>query len=323
MDQLLIGIDAGGTSTRVLIVDLRGRVRAYVVGAGVHPSQPLESQQHVQGAIQHALTDADASVAQVRSLVAGLAGYNGPATAAWAATCTALPGLVCPQHLVNDATLVHVAAGRPAPAALVLAGTGCNIVGVQADGTWVRATDFHVLPRVPAAVLALHAVLRILAGDAAPADAAFVQAVLVHWAVPTVAALWTLGRQGFRPDPGAYHSQMASLAPIVTTAAAAGSPLAQGVCDRTLAEVWLAVRVVSGGSTVAPVPVVVHGGVIESPYMLDGWRRTLAADERYRPTPLPVAPVVGAVQLAAAQVDQPLDHTHVMEQFHRLARMAT
>ncbi len=72
MDHLFLGIDAGGTHTRVMIVDQSAALRAYVEGPGVHPLHPIESQMHVHHAILRALAEAQGQIGRSYTLWPGL-----------------------------------------------------------------------------------------------------------------------------------------------------------------------------------------------------------------------------------------------------------
>ncbi|MBA3944556.1 MAG: hypothetical protein H0X37_08345 [Herpetosiphonaceae bacterium] len=184
------------------------------------------------------------------------------------------------------------------------------MLAVLPDGSTVRATDFRFVPRVPAAVLAMHTVLRVLADETQAADQSLVQAVLDYWEVADRETLWRLGSHGFLANPADYVGRMGGMAPLVTAAAVQGSPLARAICDRTVDEIWLGIHLVGRCCHASQVPRILHGSVIQSSYFSAAMARTntLPMNQRYVIQPIPVTPVVAAVLLAVEQADISLDH---------------
>lgn len=155
--------------------------------------------------------------------------------------------------------------------------------------------------------LANDSVLRILAGDADAADQTFVADVLHYWQVPDVEALRAIGQHGFVADRLERLARFSAMAPLVTEAAARGSPLAQGVCERAAEALVLGVRLLGTCFGASFVPVAVTGGVGRSTYMLQTIERLLREHTRpaYRVIDPTYPPVVGAVLLALQQINQP------------------
>ncbi|MEU5694723.1 BadF/BadG/BcrA/BcrD ATPase family protein [Actinosynnema sp. NPDC020468] len=122
-----VGLDAGGTATRALVLDVDGsRLGAGVAGgANPHSHPPEKAAEHVEQALRAALDGLDAR--KVQSGVLGMAGTSRMADPrvsvlfeqAWASS-----GLRCPMRVITDAEAAF-ASGSPAPDGTVLiAGTG-------------------------------------------------------------------------------------------------------------------------------------------------------------------------------------------------------
>lgn len=124
----VVGLDAGGTSTRALVLDLDGtRLGAGVAGGANPNSHPPElAATHISQALSAALDGLDA--AKVESGVLGMAGsskvlsdptVNALFEAAWTGA-----GLRCPMRVITDCEAAF-ATGSSAPDGTVLvAGTG-------------------------------------------------------------------------------------------------------------------------------------------------------------------------------------------------------
>jgi N-acetylglucosamine kinase-like BadF-type ATPase len=128
--DLVLGVDAGGTSTRALLATVRGEVVARGTAAGGNPiaighGQALRA---LDTALREVLVDVDP--ATVAHAVIGMAGDRSASTAALDSTWRAL-GLTCGYDVVGDA-LVAFAGATPARSGTVLiAGTGAIAVRVE------------------------------------------------------------------------------------------------------------------------------------------------------------------------------------------------
>jgi N-acetylglucosamine kinase-like BadF-type ATPase len=123
----VVGLDAGGTSTRALVLDLDGtRLGAGVAGGANPNSHPPElAAAHVREALTAALDGLDA--AKVEAGVLGMAGSSkltDPAVAALFEAAWVGSGLRCPLRVVTDCEAAF-ATGTASPDGTVLvAGTG-------------------------------------------------------------------------------------------------------------------------------------------------------------------------------------------------------
>ncbi|WP_173079746.1 N-acetylglucosamine kinase [Phytohabitans rumicis] len=134
-DPLVIGLDVGGTSTRALVVSVRGQQLGSGLAGGGNPTS--HGAEPAAAELGKALAEALAAVdpARVRAGIIGLAGVgrliaNPEARDAFERAWRAA-GLRCPLTVVGDA-LVAYASGTAAPDGTVLiAGTGAIAASVR------------------------------------------------------------------------------------------------------------------------------------------------------------------------------------------------
>ena len=133
-NPLVIGVDAGGTRTRVLVADLAGRVRGRADGAGANPvtgglDQALRL---LRTAMVSALGDADP--ATVGYVVLGLAGdtlTRQPEPARLLSAVLRQAGLHCPYTVVGDAVVAFAAGTAEPEGRLLISGTGSVAVRIR------------------------------------------------------------------------------------------------------------------------------------------------------------------------------------------------
>jgi N-acetylglucosamine kinase-like BadF-type ATPase len=266
----VLGIDVGGTSTRVLVADIDGRQAGAGHAAGANPiSHGLET---AVASLREALESALASVGPgaIAHAVLGVAGVNaygdsfGTAVAGvWRAT-----GLRCPATLRPDAEIVY-AAGSPAPHGFVLvSGTGAIAAQVR-DGAVAAAADGHgwLLGDDGSAFwLGREAVRACLAAGEGSGPATALRGA--------VARRYDLAPEGrdFASSAvtGAVYQRppvsLAELAPLVTAEAVAGDQVARGILDRAAAALLRSLATVhrrAGAPT--GLPAVLGGGVLLAP----------------------------------------------------------
>jgi glucosamine kinase len=227
--EVVIGVDGGGTRTRAMMATRAGQVLAYAETGPASPKHTANGETNVRHAINEVLAQAPCPITDVVALAAGLSGLDSPPDQQWAERWTTVPPLTCPRVDVNDAVVAHVGAFRSHPGILAVAGTGSNVLAVTEGGKHVRNGDFAHYAPAAAVHLAIDSVLRILAGDADGADQAFVEHVLDYWQVANIGALRAQGRTGFVADRLERLARLSAMAPLVTDAAARGSPLAHGL----------------------------------------------------------------------------------------------
>ncbi|RJE86107.1 hypothetical protein D3P07_18660 [Paenibacillus sp. 1011MAR3C5] len=177
----VIGIEGGGTHTRVLVCDLEGHQLAYLDNpraASVYKDS--NAVHNVRNSIAEALMIANVRPEDVRCVAAGIAGYDNPEDLAWVSELTALPGLHCPKLHMNDAVAAHAGALRARPGIVAISGTGSIILGITESREHIRNYDFHHYAFSAARFLAYDAVYEVLAGHAGASNEALVVSMLRH-----------------------------------------------------------------------------------------------------------------------------------------------
>lgn len=264
--DLVIGVDAGGTTTRAVLADADGRVLGTGVADGINQNSSGGSGvERLALAVRAAL--GEHPPARVRAGVLGVAGAGAAgharatadATAAWRGL-----GIDTDPRVVTD-LLSAYAAGEAGPTGSVLvAGTGAGAAAV-ADREVVRQADAAgwLLGDVGSAVwLAREALVAAVADLDGRGPATALTAPLLE-------------RLLGRPAPGAGVQEviaaayarpvaaLGALAPVVTAAAAAGDPGARTLVDRGAAGLLAALDAVRPAG--ADTPVVLAGALLTSP----------------------------------------------------------
>ncbi|MFK3983279.1 N-acetylglucosamine kinase [Micromonospora sp. NPDC050397] len=256
---LVLGADAGGTATRVVVATLDGRIVGRGRASAGNPvaTDPARTATALGAAIRDALAGHDPG--RVAGGVVGLAGVSrlaDPEVAEGYARRWSRAGLSCPIQPVGDA-LVAFAAGAPADTGTVLiAGTGAVaavldrgtigpiadglgwLLGDEGSGYWlglasVRATARALYRGRPSAPGSLGATVCAQVGATEPDD--------------FVTRVYQLDRD-----------RIAALAPVVASCARTGDPTAADIvrtAARRLADTLLSLHP-------APGPVVLAGGVL-------------------------------------------------------------
>ncbi|NUU62953.1 BadF/BadG/BcrA/BcrD ATPase family protein [Paenibacillus agri] len=267
--EVVIGVDGGGTHTRVMISSLDGRVLSYVESGAAWVHKDLQATHNVKQGIQEALQAADRTLDDVSGLAAGIAGYDSEEDLEWVKALTDLEGLNCPKWHYNDAVAAHYGALLTKPGIVALSGTGSIIVALKEDGQLIRNYDFHHYTRSGARFLAYDAVYEVLAGHTDGTDQELIEEMLRHWDVSTVQELWLLGQRGFTPDRRDRDRKFERFTPFITEAASKGSSLAGRVSDRAIYQLKVGIELVAPYLTSDTVPVAFIGSVINSSYFKD------------------------------------------------------
>jgi glucosamine kinase len=302
-EQVVIGVDGGGTYTRVLCADLEGNVLARTQAGGANPSKNADAEANIQQAIAQALGQAQRAPTQVVALVAGIAGLDEPADCEWAARFTTLPGCAVKPSCVNDAVVAWAGALALEPGIIIIAGTGCIIFGITETGREVRNYSFNHYAAATARHLTFATVFRILAGETTAADQPLIAQLLAYFGAATVRDLAEQAAQNAvitHPEQVRLYS---GCAPAITAAAAQGTPLARAVCDAAVAALAQGVRIVGSLFEGAVVPYALIGGVAQASYLQQQVIQTLSAptNKTYRAVTPAFSPETGAVLLGLQQ----------------------
>ncbi len=149
MTKFFLGADIGGTNTRVLIADEKGRA----IGFGdAGPGNPegigyAELSRVFQLALGKALHQAGCAPSELCGLGFGVAGFDWPSQTRATLEALVYPDMKAPARLVNDTILGLMAGAEAGWGVAVVSGTGCNCWGwdptrrkighVTGGGSWM------------------------------------------------------------------------------------------------------------------------------------------------------------------------------------------
>lgn len=304
--DVVVGLDGGGTATRVLCCALDGQPLGYAEagGASVQHNREEDARRHLQTAVQAALEQAGRSLADVRALAAGLAGLDKPEDQEWAQRLTFHEEIGGPRLHVNDAVVAHAGALLSKPGIIVIAGTGAITFGVNEAGRELRNYDFNQYADTAARALTLQCLHRLLVGDFDEEDGAFAQAILDFWEVANMEELWQAASQwGALPWTDKIH-KWGRMAPLVTRYAQEGAPLPRAVCREAAEQIGVSIRLLEAAFASRPVSVVLIGSAARSPYMQQAIAEVLdrRAPNTYHLTTPVLSSTAGAILLAFQQI---------------------
>lgn len=270
MNDCVLGMDSGGSKTRVAVADRQGRVLHFEVAAGLDPTaNPQWSAQ------LHALLQIPAKL-PLTAAVLGLPLHGELAEYSIAQHDAARQALPCPVVVENDVRIAFdgAFAGQGA-GVLILAGTGSmawasrnepgaeqvrvggwgDVFGDEGSAYWIGCQ---------ALILASRSL------DGRDAHPALTQSLLDHLGLaPEELAGWVYGLANRR-------AEIAALAEGVSTWAMAGEPAAIKVLDRAAAH--LAEHISTAWHRLGltgPATWSYAGGVFANPQMIDGIRRRI------------------------------------------------
>lgn len=246
--NLVVGVDAGGTASRAVVATLAGAV----VGRGsAGPGNPLSvgapaAARAVRDAVRAALARCSPA-----SVVRGVLGIAGPATASQFAPAWASLGLTCPMSVVGDVVTAFAAGSSSCSHGVVLiAGTGAIAASV-AGTSILRTVDG----------------LGWLLGDSGSGRWIGLQAVRAavrDWSSPFASAVAARVRVSSADDmvrwaQGLPLREIGDLAPLVCERARGHDPYAVKIVDAAATHLLAAVDELGAYG-----PVVLGGGLLAS-----------------------------------------------------------
>jgi len=262
IQEIVLGVDGGGSKTSCVAIDRQGNL----VGEGRAASSNRNSvgedlaRANLYQAITEALQQAGGQPAAVIAICLGMAGVDRAPerilVTGWVAQW--LPGV--PLLLHNDA-LIALAAGTAGHlyGIVVISGTGMIVYGVNGAGKQQRAGGWGALlgDRGSGYALAIAALTAIAnAADKLGPPTALQPRILEHLGLATPQALigWTYG--------DVTWSRFAALAPLVVQCAAEADPVARQIIEQAAVDLAAAVVAVVQGLGMAneTFPLVLAGG---------------------------------------------------------------
>ncbi|OZB98620.1 BadF/BadG/BcrA/BcrD ATPase family protein [Paenibacillus sp. XY044] len=307
--KLIMGIDGGGSNTRVIIASPDGNIVAYVEDqkAASHHRDD-QATDNVKTAIRKALSIAGCSPGDICGMAAGIAGYDRDKDLEWVQELTQLQDMACPKWHVNDAVAAHYGALMAQPGVVVISGTGSIIFGINEEGQYIRNYDYHHYAASAARFLAYDAVYEAIAGHTDDTDADLILNMLSHWGAADLGELAFMGRNGFHEDRRERDRIFGAFAPYVTEAATEGSLLAQAVCDRSIHQIVVGIRLIGSHFRAENLQVACIGSVANSAYFQKKLGH-IALSDPGRPFTLMAPhfpPVVGSFLYAMEQLGLPV-----------------
>lgn len=302
--NVVIGIDGGGTNTRVLVVDLHGNALAYVESGGSNPHLNDDAEDNIQSALRMALSEAGCKGEHVVSIVAGLSGINEADDYEWANRFVSIEGMApdAKRMAVNDSVIAQTGAFHGEPGIIAISGTGSIVFGMNETGLALRNYDFRHYAASTARHISHELLFRIIAGQYESADKDLVMQILEYWNVKNIGELSQLAAAGFVSDELECKRMFGLMCPLVTSAAERDIPLAKSVCDRAAFQVATGVRIIGTSFQAGSVDVAFIGSVIRTPYLTKAVSKCLheqnTHDISYRIQDPQYPPIVGAVLLA-------------------------
>ena len=264
MQSLVVGVDGGGTKTRALLADGKGKQLGEVTGAGstVKPQEAERSAGVIAGVVRDLLEEAGKTDVKPRVLFVGVAGVGRPSERE--ALHEALSSHDLAEELVidTDFSVALTDAFAEGPGVLVIAGTGSSafargpagatarcggwgpIIGDEGSGSWIGRRALSVVAA---------------AADGREPETALTGAILTAAEVSETSEL-------IRWAANATPATLATLAPVVISVADAGDLRANSIVSMAVEELALHVRALARqlfSDERASVPVALTGGLMK------------------------------------------------------------
>lgn len=312
MEQsIVLGIDGGGTYTRVAAADLAGNLLAFSKKQGAHPKKNKDPEKNVKEAIKEVLQLANCSAGSIRCIVGGFAGLNEPSDQPWFEKYLHLAGIqCCSKVLVNDAQVAQYGAFLGKHGILAVAGTGSIVFGKTKDGLNIKSYDFLYNSEAGSRYLSFWAIYEIISHRTSTEDNALVQLVNHYWGVKTIEELRMLSSKGFSDDKIDALQKLSAMGAIVTSEAAKGSPIALKACKKAIDSLVTGVELVASTFSSDVVPIALAGGVITNPFMEKMFKQehnSVHSLKKYSFQLVQLSPVMGAILYAYSHLGIQID----------------
>ena len=266
--KVLMGIDGGGTYTRVAVTDYKGNLLAHVKSkGGAYLRRDSRAKENVSRAIKSALDEAECSLAEVGALGIGVSGYDSEEDLSWVSELTNIDGLDCPKVHVNDAVIAHVGAFLGQKGIIAISGTGAIIYGKTELERHIRNYDFNHRTKTGAQHITYNFVHRVLAGDVSETDNDIVDTLLRYFDVKDITELAWMGASGFEAGYLKRSELFGDFAKYITDAAVNGSDLAKSICEQAAFEIATGIKIVAACFESDNINVALIGSVANSGYI--------------------------------------------------------
>ena len=304
--KILMGIDGGGTYTRVIISTENGKILSQIKhegGANFHKNPNAINDVHQ--AIQKALNHTTLHLEDIDIVVAGIAGYDQESDLIWVNELTNLEGLKAKKINVNDAKIAHAGALLGQEGIICIAGTGSIILGLNEDHRYIRNYDFYHNAYAASRLLTYQLVHLVLAHRMDDTDTLLVQKLLHHFHCASLNDLALLGANGFEKDTPTRDKHFGDFAIHITQAASQGSHLAMEVCDDVSKKIVTGIELVGSTFKKEMIPVALIGSVANDTYIKNRICRQLA-HSKYQLKETRLSPEKGAIILGMQDLNIPM-----------------
>ena len=301
MSDLIVGVDGGGTKTKVIVADEKGQELGTATGGGsaARPRQTTHAAEVIAETVAAALASCDRAGEVPRVLCAGLAGAGREPERQ--AVREALVRLEVADHVIvePDATIALEDAFGDGPGILLVSGTGSSCFGRSPSGAFGRCGGWgpNIGDEGSGGWIGKRALsIAAAAADGREPETALLPAVLTALDLENSDGLIAWAAQA---DPAAH----ARLASVVITVAATGDLRANSLLSMAAEELVTHVRALSRqlfADERAAIAVALAGGLMEKGSFL----RKLVEQRLKSAVPgavvhdEPVVPARGAVRIA-------------------------
>ncbi|MEK5058580.1 hypothetical protein BK126_03295 [Paenibacillus sp. FSL H7-0326] len=266
-DNIVIGIDGGGSYTRVTVADFTGQILAQVRKGGTNRLHNIQAEEHLRTGILDALSAAGRQLEHVTSITAALAGIDQPGDEKWAMEVLHELGISTHGQVVNDTLAAHRSIFLGRPGIVAIGGTGSLIFGINEEGRMVRNDDFAHYARVAARFITYETVYAIISGYDEEADLPLVGLMLQHLGCSSTQELAELALRGYGVDKRSQNRMLGDMAHLITEAADTGIPLAVNICNEAARQTAVGIRLIGATFRASEILVSFSGSCITSPYL--------------------------------------------------------
>ena len=266
--KIIMGIDGGGTYTRVLIQDTNGHTLSHIKhqgGASYHKNPNAINDVHT--AILKAVKEANISIDAIDVAVLGIAGYDKESDLVWVNELTNIPHLKAKIINLNDAKIAHAAALKGKPGIICIAGTGSIVLGKNEKNEYYRNYDFFQNANAAARMLTYGLVHHILAGHQDESDKQIISLLLQHFDCVDLPSFYQLATHGYHLDSQTRDQHFGDFAKYITQEAKNGSHLCMNVCNQVASNIVTGIEIVSSTFTSKTIPVALIGSVANDDYI--------------------------------------------------------
>ena len=274
--KYLIGIDGGGTNSRLLAVDTKGQVLGRRRGRSTNP----ESNKHqtvlrrLQELVAGFLQASGCRAEDCLALCVGTAGVDTQASLEAIEALVAQIDLPCPKVVVNDAQIALYANTRGGPGLLLNAGTGSIAYGINGQHQAGRVGGYGYLigDEASAYWVASEGIRRALhAHDGVGADTMLVSLLQEELNLRSIVDVFDYVHAHNKAD-------IARLSPLVTRAQAAGDQVAANILNEASAYLLQCVQALLTRLQMKPEEhtLYITGGLLlNSPWLLNALKEGL------------------------------------------------